>query len=305
MNSSLEWGRSEAYVAAEAYLSAPCADRADLPDGPLLGHPSTFATLAMDPDRKQEIVDDLDMFRDGKDYYASVGKAWKRGYLLFGPPRTGKSTMIAAMANYLDYDIYDLELTAVKNNTELRRLFIETTGKSIIVIEDIDCSIDLTGKRNKNNKKKDKNKKMPWEEEDDKVTLSGLLNFIDGLWSARGGARIITIFTTNHKDKLDPAGADPHRDVLLLLPGLEGARQELPGRGRPRALRRGPAAAGGGQHDSGGRGEELDAQLPRSKNRDVDACLAKLVKALNDAKDAALAEPLLALGGVWETPVKV
>lgn len=47
------------------------------------------------------------------------------------------------------YDLYDLELTAVKDNTELRKLLIETSSKSIIVIEDIDCSIDLTGKLSK------------------------------------------------------------------------------------------------------------------------------------------------------------
>lgn len=35
-------------------------------------------------------------------------------------------------------------------------------------------------------------------------TLSGLLNFIDGLWSSCGDERII-IFTTNNRDKLDPA----------------------------------------------------------------------------------------------------
>jgi SpoVK/Ycf46/Vps4 family AAA+-type ATPase len=153
-------------------------------------------------------------FQESKEYYAKVGKAWKRGYLLYGPPGTGKSTMIAAIANYLDYDVYDLELTAVKNNTELRKLFIETTGKSIIVIEDIDCSIDLTGKRLKAKKASadkesdDDNKPKimsdPEKDEATKVTLSGLLNFIDGLWSACGGERII-IFTTNHKEKLDPA----------------------------------------------------------------------------------------------------
>ncbi|MQK21645.1 AAA family ATPase, partial [Escherichia coli] len=42
------------------------------------------------------------------------------------------------------------------------------------------------------------------ENKDSKVTLSGLLNFIDGIWSACGGERII-IFTTNFVDKLDPA----------------------------------------------------------------------------------------------------
>ena len=36
------------------------------------------------------------------------------------------------------------------------------------------------------------------------MTLSGLLNFIDGLWSAHSGERII-VFTTNFVDWLDPA----------------------------------------------------------------------------------------------------
>jgi chaperone BCS1 len=62
--------------------------------------------------------------------------------------------MIAAMANYLDYDIYDIELTSVSTNRDLRKLFIKTRGKSIIVIEDIDCSVDLTRNRNKRKKKR-------------------------------------------------------------------------------------------------------------------------------------------------------
>ncbi|KAM3360982.1 hypothetical protein P3S68_015836 [Capsicum galapagoense] len=42
------------------------------------------------------------------------------------------------------------------------------------------------------------------------VTLSGLLNFIDRLWSSCGDERII-VFTTNHKDRLDPALLRPGR----------------------------------------------------------------------------------------------
>ncbi|TVU41325.1 hypothetical protein EJB05_14831 [Eragrostis curvula] len=171
-------------------------------------HPTTFDTLAMHPDKKTKIMDDLDDFRNNKDYYNRIGKAWKRGYLLYGPPGTGKSTMIAAMANYLDYDIYDIELTMVRSNNDLRKLLIETTGKSIIVIEDIDCSLDLTGQRGTsedlpvhidiptlNNKKRKRTSE---------VTLSGLLNFIDGIWSAHIDQQII-VFTTNYVDKLDPA----------------------------------------------------------------------------------------------------
>ncbi|KAL5722487.1 AAA-ATPase ASD [Ranunculus cassubicifolius] len=173
-------------------------------------HPATFQTLAMETERKKEIIDDLITFSKSGEYYKKVGKAWKRGYLLYGPPGTGKSTMISAMANLLNYDVYDLELTAVKDNTELRKLLIETASKSIIVIEDIDCSLDLTGQRKKKEKEDEEidpiQKKIKEESgvKDSKVTLSGLLNFIDGLWSACGGERII-VFTTNHVDQLDPA----------------------------------------------------------------------------------------------------
>ncbi|RLM86152.1 AAA-ATPase [Panicum miliaceum] len=171
-------------------------------------HPTTFDTLAIEPAKKKEIMDDLDAFRKNRDFYRRTGKPWKRGYLLYGPPGTGKSTMVAAMANYLDYDIYDVELTVVNTNTDLRRLLIETTSKSIIVIEDIDCSLDLTGDRAKQRRRPGPSTKAAADDADDRprnvVTLSGLLNFIDGLWSACGGERIV-VFTTNHVDKLDPA----------------------------------------------------------------------------------------------------
>lgn len=177
-------------------------------------HPATFQTLAMDPEEKEMIIDDLITFSKAGGFYSRIGRAWKRGYLLYGPPGTGKSTMIAAMANLLGYDLYDLELTAVKENTELRKLLIETSSKSIIVIEDIDCSLDLTGQRRKKKEKeeegkeKDPGQKQQGMQERDvrpsQVTLSGLLNFIDGLWSSCGGERLI-VFTTNYVEKLDPA----------------------------------------------------------------------------------------------------
>ena len=83
-----------------------------------------------------------------KDYYRKVGKAWKRGYLLYGPPGTGKSSLIAAMANYLNFDIYDLELTELRTNSDLKKLLIAMANRSILVLEDIDCSVDFND-RNK------------------------------------------------------------------------------------------------------------------------------------------------------------
>ncbi|WJX95444.1 hypothetical protein P8452_76764 [Trifolium repens] len=49
-------------------------------------HPATFETMAMEPEKKKEIIEDLVTFSKSKDFYARIGKAWKRGYLLFGPP---------------------------------------------------------------------------------------------------------------------------------------------------------------------------------------------------------------------------
>lgn len=111
-----------------------------------LDHPATFDTLAMDHDQKEMILNDLEKFVKRRDYYRKVGRAWKRGYLLYGPPGTGKSSMIAAMANYLNFDVYDLELSELTKNSDLRKLLVATANKSILVVEDIDCSIDLQEK---------------------------------------------------------------------------------------------------------------------------------------------------------------
>ncbi|GAY64303.1 hypothetical protein CUMW_232470 [Citrus unshiu] len=137
----------------------------------VLKHKMTFKDLALDSELKKMIIKDLDIFRNGKEYYRRVGRVWKRGYLLFGPPGTGKSNLIASMANHLKFDIYHLDLTDIQFSSDLQFLLLT----------------------------------MP-----SRVTLSGLLNFIDGSWSWCGEGRII-LFWTNHKEKLDPALLRPGR----------------------------------------------------------------------------------------------
>ncbi|KAH7575046.1 hypothetical protein JRO89_XS02G0039800 [Xanthoceras sorbifolium] len=174
----------------------------------------TFNTLALDLDAKKIIMEDLERFVKRKEFYRRVGKAWKRGYLLYGPPGTGKSSLIAAMANYLHFNIYDLELTALRGNNELRRLLIATENRSILVVEDIDCSIELQDRLAAEARaaaiSMTPNRDKPGSNQGTKVNLSGLLNFIDGLWSSCGDERII-VFTTNHKERLDPALLRPGR----------------------------------------------------------------------------------------------
>jgi chaperone BCS1 len=100
------------------------------------------------------------------------------------------------------YDIYDIELTDVKTNAELKKLLIGITRKPV-VIDDIDCFLDLTGQR-KTYSEKEMNHLQELQEAAttkkskmmSQVTLSGFLNFIGGIWSARTSERLI-VFTTN------------------------------------------------------------------------------------------------------------
>ncbi|EOA25102.1 hypothetical protein CARUB_v10018409mg [Capsella rubella] len=253
-------------------------------------HPATFETLAMDPEKKEEIKKDLVKFSKGKDYYRKVGKPWKRGYLLYGPPGTGKSTMISAMANFLGYDVYDLELTTVADNSELKKLMLDTKGKSIVVIEDIDCSLDLTGQRKI---KKEQDKDVEDEEEkkkQSKVTLSGLLNAIDGLWSACSGEKII-VFTTNFVDNLDPAlirrgRMDSHIEMSycrfeafkVLAKNYLGIESHDDLYGEIKRLveevNMSPA-------------DVAENLMPKSDEEDAEVCLKRLVKSLEEEKKLA------------------
>ncbi|PKU73801.1 AAA-ATPase At4g30250 [Dendrobium catenatum] len=177
-------------------------------------HPATFQTLALHPELRSFLLSDLDSFMAGREFYARVGRPWKRGYLLHGPPGSGKSSLIAAMANHLRYDVYDLELTRVPHNSALKSLLLQITPRSIIVIEDIDCSLQLTGERHSKKRKADDE-----DDEGERVTLSGLLNFTDGLWSCCGEEKII-VFTTNYKGRVDKALLRPGRmDVHMQLGG--------------------------------------------------------------------------------------
>ena len=196
-------------------VSTLSLDKRIVPNRISFKHPSTIDTLAMDTVKKQPIMDDLRDFANDQSFYLKTGKAWNRGYLQDSPFRTGESNMIAAMAIYLSYNIYDLELSEVYNNLELRKLLMKTSSKSIIVIEDIDCSMNLTYMKKKNNNKPSirayfdlemryGSGSVFGEDGENSITLSGLLNFIDELWSCCGSERIF-VFTTNHFERLEPA----------------------------------------------------------------------------------------------------
>ncbi|GLT62389.1 hypothetical protein SLA2020_350310 [Shorea laevis] len=160
-------------------------------------HPASFDTVVMDADLKNKVRSDLEQFLKSKQYYHRLGRVWKRTYLLYGPSGTGKTSFIAAMARLLSYDVYDIDMSKVLDDSDLKTLLLQTTSKSLIVIEDLDRILA---------------------DKSTAVTLSGLLNFMDGVVSCCGEERVM-VFTMNGKDQVDQAVMRPGRiDVHIEFP---------------------------------------------------------------------------------------
>ncbi|KAL2251854.1 UNVERIFIED_CONTAM: AAA-ATPase [Sesamum indicum] len=160
-------------------------------------HPATFDSLVIDPDLKTKIRSDLEAFLKSKQYYHKLGRVWKRSYLLYGPSGTGKSSFIAATANLLNYDVYNVNLWQVADDADLNAILLKTTSKSVIVVEDLDRYV--------------------LEKSRARITSSGLLNFMDGILNSQDER--LMIFTMNSKDGVDPDLLRPGRiDMHIHFP---------------------------------------------------------------------------------------
>jgi len=137
------------------------------------------------------------------------GIPYRRGYLLHGPPGSGKSSFIQALAGSLSYDICLLNLSERGlTDDKLNYLLSNAPERSFILIEDVDAAF---------------NKRVQTSEDgyQSSVTFSGFLNALDGV--ASGEERIIFL-TTNHIDRLDPALIRPGR--VDLAPSVDDAVPE-------------------------------------------------------------------------------
>ncbi|CAL0311292.1 unnamed protein product [Lupinus luteus] len=163
-------------------------------------HPSTFETMAIETDLKNRVKSDLESFLNAKQHYHRLGRVWKRSFLLYGPSGTGKSSFVAAMANFLKYDVYDIDLFQIETDSDLKSLLLETKPKSIIVIEDLDQFLHENEKR----------RTKTW------LSSSGLLNFMDGIQSCE---ERVTVFTMKTKENIDPNFLRPGRvDIHINFP---------------------------------------------------------------------------------------
>ncbi|KAF6792316.1 mitochondrial chaperone BCS1 [Colletotrichum sojae] len=190
-----------------------------------------FSTVILNEKTKKELVEDVADYLSPatRKWYSNRGIPWRRGYLLSGPPGTGKSSLSLALAGFFKMRIYIVSLNSISANEEnLASLFAELPRRCVVLLEDIDTA-GLTHTREESSLADSSySKEGPAEMVPGQITpgvavnaaappsrlsLSGLLNILDGVASQEGR---VLIMTTNHIEKLDKALIRPGRVDMVV-----------------------------------------------------------------------------------------
>lgn len=167
--------------------------------------PRSLDSVVLPAGQMDRIIDDISRFLASEDEYTRRGLPWHRGHLYSGPSGTGKTSAVRAIATHFGLDLSYLPLADVKRDGELQRLAFRIGPRSILLLEDADV-FDAAASRGAD----------PVDEHDKGdgrgVTLSGLLNTLDGIATPHG---LITVLTTNRPEVLDPAVIRPGRVDLI------------------------------------------------------------------------------------------
>jgi len=140
-----------------------------------------------------DIINDINRFVNSESEYNNGAIPYKRNYLLFGPPGTGKTSIITAIASNLNMGVAIMNFGRDLDDGKFIQLISRLQDKCILVLEDID-SLFVKRKRGEDN--------------NSHMSFSTILNTLDGLARKH---RLITFMTTNYKEKLDSALMRPGR----------------------------------------------------------------------------------------------
>lgn len=175
-------------------------------------NPRHLDTIILEAGCKERILDDIARFLSSREWYERRGIPWRRGYLFSGPPGTGKTSLVMAVAAYFKRQVCVLNLGSVRDDDALFSAIMDAPLNAIIVIEDIDCA--------NSSAKRVEDGKDPSDDDHKGITKAGLLNALDGITTPDGR---ILIMTTNYPEKLDdalirPGRADVHEHFKYLGP---------------------------------------------------------------------------------------
>ncbi|KAH7207504.1 BCS1 N terminal-domain-containing protein [Fusarium oxysporum] len=166
-----------------------------------------MSTIALDETIKQSLIKDLSRYLNPrtKNWYATRGIPYRRGYLFSGPPGTGKTSLTLAAAGLMGLNIYMISLSSPNlSEDSLATLFRDLPRTCLVLLEDIDAA-GLTNKRKKQETQANNGPPKPMREP---ISLSGLLNVIDGVGAQEGR---VLVMTSNHTENIDPALLRPGR----------------------------------------------------------------------------------------------
>ncbi|KAI2609524.1 BCS1 N terminal-domain-containing protein [Hypoxylon fragiforme] len=156
-----------------------------------------LGSVILDQGVKEDIVNDARDFLARRQWYVDRGIPYRRGYLLYGPPGSGKSSFIQALAGELDFSVAMVNLSEIGvTDDKLAFLLTKLPERTILLLEDADSAFVNRRKRDGDGYN------------GGTVTFSGLLNALDGL---SAGEERIAFLTTNHVELLDPALIRPGR----------------------------------------------------------------------------------------------
>ncbi|KAH8823490.1 P-loop containing nucleoside triphosphate hydrolase protein [Flagelloscypha sp. PMI_526] len=182
-------------------------------------------TVSLEVGVLSNLVSEVKEFLAAEMWYTQVGIPHRRGILLHGPPGTGKTSTIYALAGDLGLEIYSISLSGPSMDDHMLAMLVSTVPKrAILLIEDIDCAFPSR-------------EELEEQEQDDpymnpmgrmpgypmgmpaytmprtNVTMSGLLNVLDGVGSDEGR---LFFATTNYPERLDSALMRPGRIDLSI-----------------------------------------------------------------------------------------
>ena len=167
-----------------------------------LGNHRRLDSIVLKAGQAEAILADLNAFFASRQRYENLGIPWRRGYLLHGPPGTGKTSLVTALASELALNVCTLSLASPSVTDEkIGNLLSTVPPRSVILIEDIDAFFRARDKV----------------DAQVKLSYSGFINALDGVAAHEGS---VVFLTTNHPELIDDAAIRSGRVDFRLELGL-------------------------------------------------------------------------------------